>query len=320
MRAYIIRRFLFLIPTLILVTILVFMSVRFIPGNVVEVMAAQMSMQSAGGQPITSDYLRRVLGLDQPIHVQYWKWVTEAARGDLGDSLWTHRPITQELVAKLPVSVELGLWALVTSLIIALPIGIYSAIRQDTLGDYAGRTIAILFISLPGFWLATITVVYPSIWWGWSPPLSYVHFGNDPVGNIIQFAIPGTIMGASFAGGTMRLVRTMMLEVLRQDYIRTAWAKGLSERVVIMRHALKNTMLPIVTVIGMSLPMLVAGAVIFEQIFSLPGVGMYLLDAVGKRDYPIICGINLVVATAVLLCNVGVDLVYGYLDPRVQYQ
>jgi peptide/nickel transport system permease protein len=279
-----------------------------------------MSMQSAQGQPIDKEYLRRALGLDEPVHVQYWKWVGKAARGDLGTSLWSNRSITEEIVNKAPVSIELGIWALVTGLIIALPIGIYSAIRQDTWGDYAGRTFAILCISLPGFWLATIAVVYPAIWWNWSPALRYIPFTKDPVANIVQFAVPGIIMGASFSGGTMRLMRTMMLEVLRQDYIRTAWAKGLNERVVILRHAMKNAMLPVVTVVGMSLPMLIAGDVIFEQIFSLPGVGRYLLDAVGRRDYPIICGINLVIATLVLVSNLAVDLAYGWLDPRVQHQ
>jgi peptide/nickel transport system permease protein len=305
---------------MVVVSILVFFSVRFIPGDVVEIMAAQMSQQSAQGQPIDKEYLRHAMGLDKPAHVQYWTWVSHAARGDLGNSLWGNRSITEELVNKAPVSIELGIWALVTGLIVALPIGIYSAMRQDTVGDYAGRTFAILCISLPGFWLATIAVVYPSIWWDWSPALKYIPFSQDPIGNIVQFSIPGFLMGASFSGGTMRLMRTMMLEVLRQDYIRTAWSKGLTERVVIMRHALKNALLPVVTVIGLSLPMLIAGAVIFEQIFSLPGIGRYLLDAVGRRDYPVIQGINLVIATAVLVCNVAVDLAYGWLDPRVQYQ
>ena len=320
MRTYMIRRLLLLPPTLVVVSMLVFLTVRFIPGDVVEIMAAQMSMQSAQGQPIDKEYLRRALGLDEPVHVQYWKWVGKAVRGDLGTSLWSNRSITEEIVNKAPVSIELGIWALVTGLIIALPIGIYSAIRQDTWGDYAGRTFAILCISLPGFWLATVAVVYPAIWWDWSPAIRYIPFTKDPVANMVQFAVPGIIMGASFSGGTMRLMRTMMLEVLRQDYIRTAWAKGLNERVVIMRHAMKNAMLPVVTVVGMSLPMLIAGDVIFEQIFSLPGVGRYLLDAVGRRDYPIICGINLVIATLVLVSNLAVDLAYGWLDPRVQHQ
>ena len=200
MRDYMIRRLLMFIPTLVLVSILVFFSVRFIPGDVVEIMAAQMSQQSAQGQPIDKEYLRHAMGLDKPVHVQYWIWVSNAARGDLGNSLWGNRSITEELVNKAPVSIELGIWALVTGLIVALPIGIYSAIRQDTIGDYASRTFAILCISLPGFWLATIAVVYPSIWWGWSPALRYIPFNQDPIGNIVQFSIPGFLMGASFSG------------------------------------------------------------------------------------------------------------------------
>ncbi len=320
MRAYVIRRLLLIIPTLLLVSILVFLTVRFIPGSVIDLMVSEMSMEASLGQQISEEYIRHSLGLDEPIQVQFWKWLTKVVRGDLGNSLWSGRSITQEMFAKLPVSIELGLWALITGLVIALPIGIYSAIRQDTWGDYAGRTFAILCISLPGFWIATMVIVYPSIWWGWSPSMEYIPFGRDPIGNIVQFSIPGIIMGMSFAGGTMRMTRTMMLEVLRQDYIRTAWSKGLNERVIIVRHALKNAMIPVITIVGMSLPMLIAGAVVTEQIFALPGIGRYLVDAINRRDYPIISGINLVIATAVLFCNLGVDLVYGWFDPRVQYQ
>jgi len=322
MTGYLVRRLLLIIPTLLLVSIIVFLTVRFIPGSVIDLMVAEIN--NGGGQimdPAEAEaYIRHELGLDVPVHVQYWRWLTKVVRGDLGDSLWSGRSITEEMLAKLPVSFELGVWAILTGLVIALPIGVYSAIRQDTWGDYAGRTFAILSISLPGFWIATMVIVYPSIWWNWSPAMEYLPFTRDPIGNIIQFGIPGIIMGMTFSGGTMRMTRTMMLEVLRQDYIRTAWSKGLSERVIIMRHALKNAMIPVVTIIGMSLPMLVAGAVVIEQIFSLPGIGRYLVDAINRRDYPIISGINLVVATAVLICNLGVDLAYGWLDPRVSYR
>ncbi len=320
MGAYLTRRLLLMVPTLLLVSVIVFLTVRFIPGSVIDIMAAEMTTDSGMNTEETAKYIREQLGLNKPIYVQYWKWLTGVVRGDLGDSLWSGRSITDEMLAKLPVSVELGIWALVTGLIIALPIGIYSAIRQDTWGDYAGRTAAILAISLPGFWIATMVVVYPSIWWNWSPSMEYIPFTRDPIGNVVQFAIPGIIMGLSFSGGTMRMMRTMMLEVLRQDYIRTAWSKGLAERVVIIRHALKNALIPVVTIVGMSLPMLVAGAVVTEQIFALPGVGRYLVDAINRRDYPIISGVNLIVATAVLICNLGVDLAYGWLDPRVQYR
>jgi len=203
---------------------------------------------------------------------------------------------------------------------VALPIGIWSAIRQDTWGDYAGRTFAILAISLPGFWLATMVIVYPSIWWGWSPSMEYIPFTKDPMGNFIQFIIPAVILGLVFSGGTMRMIRTMMLEVLRQDYIRTAWSKGLNERTVIMRHALKNALIPVVTIVGAQLPILVGGAVVEEQIFALPGVGRYLIDAINRRDYPIISGVNLIIATVILFSNLLIDLIYAWLDPRIQYQ
>ncbi len=319
MRAYVIRRILLIIPTLLLVSIIVFLTVRFIPGSVIDLMVSEMSMEASLGQQISEEYIRHSLGLDKPIQVQYWEWFTKVVRGDLGNSLWSGRSITQEMAAKIPVSFELGVWALITGLIIAIPIGIYSAIRQDTWGDYVGRTVAILFISLPGFWLMTMVIVYPSIWWGWSPSMEYIPITKDPIGNIVQFGIPGILMGFSFSGGLMRLMRTMMLEVLRQDYIRTAWSKGLNERVIILRHAMKNALIPVVTVVGMSLPMLIAGAVVTEQIFALPGIGRYLVDAINRRDYPIISGINLVVATVVLICNLGVDVTYGWLDPRVSY-
>jgi peptide/nickel transport system permease protein len=330
MRAYVIRRLLLIIPTLFLVTILVFMTVRFIPGSVIDLMVAEMSMEASLGQQISEDYIKHSLGLDQPIHVQYLRWlgvmpqengtVKGVVEGDLGNSLWSGRSITSEMGAKIPVSFELGLIALITGLVIALPIGIYSAIRQDTWGDYAGRTFAILAISLPGFWIATMVIVYPSIWWGWSPSMEYIPFFKDPIGNLIQFVIPGVIMGMTMSGATMRMTRTMMLEVLRQDYIRTAWSKGLAERTVIFRHALKNAMIPVITMVGMQLPILIGGAVITEQIFALPGIGRYLVDAINRRDYPIISGINLVIATVVLFVNLGIDLTYAWLDPRVQYR
>lgn len=330
MRAYVIRRLLLIVPTLVLVTILVFMTVRFIPGSVIDLMVAEMSMEASLGQQISESYIKQSLGLDQPIHVQYFRWlgvmpqkdgqVKGVLEGDLGNSLWSGRSITSEMGAKIPVSFELGLIALITSLIVALPIGIYSAIRQDTWGDYAGRTFAILAISLPGFWIATMVIVYPSIWWGWSPSMEYIPFFKDPVGNLVQFIIPGVIMGMTMSGATMRMTRTMMLEVLRQDYIRTAWSKGLAERTVILRHAMKNAMIPVITMVGMQLPILIGGAVITEQIFALPGIGRYLVDAINRRDYPIISGINLVIATMVLFVNLAIDLTYAWLDPRVQYR
>ena len=219
----------------------------------------------------------------------------------------------------MPVTIELGVLAIVIGLLIALPVGIYSAIRQDTAADYAGRSIAIIGLATPNFWLAIMVMIYPAIWWGWSPPLELIPFTEDPLGNLGVFLIPSLILGTASAAATMRMTRTMMLEVLRQDYIRTAWSKGLSERVVVMRHAVKNALIPVVTLIGLQLPILVGGSVIMENIFNLPGLGRLLLESLIARDYPVVSGINLVFATMVVGVNLMIDLIYPFLDPRVRY-
>jgi peptide/nickel transport system permease protein len=318
MRAYVIRRLLLIIPTLFLVTIIVFLSVRFVPGNVIDMMVGEM--QIPGSQEEAAAQLRQRLGLDKPIYEQYAIWVSGAIHGDLGRSLWTDRPIAKEILNKLPISLELGILAILIASIISLPIGIYSAIRQDTGGDYVGRSIAIIFISVPSFWIATLIFVYPAVWWRWSPLMEYVPITQNVVKNLYQFIIPSVILGMVMSGTSMRMTRTMMLEVLRQDYIRTAWSKGLNERAVVIRHALKNALIPVVTILGLQVPVLIGGSVIIEQIFVFPGIGRYLVEAIGRRDYPVISGINLVMATFVLVVNLVVDLAYAYLDPRVQYR
>ena len=209
--------------------------------------------------------------------------------------------------------------AIVIGLLIALPVGVYSAIRQDTAADYLGRSIAIIGLATPNFWLALLVMIYPALWWGWAPSMRMIPFTVDPVRNLGMFIIPAAIVGTAMAASTMRMTRTMMLEVLRQDYIRTAWSKGLKERVVIIRHALKNALIPVITLVGLQLPILVGGAVIVETIFSLPGLGRLFVDALNSRDYPVIQGINLFFATAVVGINLMIDLAYAFLDPRVRY-
>ena len=228
--------------------------------------------------------------------------------------------VNELLALKWPVTLELGIMALIIGQLIALPIGIYSALRQDTTGDYIARTFAILCISVPGFWIATVVIVMPSIWWNYMPPIMLIHFTEDPIGNLGMFIVPGIVLGMGMSGGTMRMTRTMMLEVLRQDYIRTAWAKGLRERVVIVRHALKNALIPVVTIIGFQLPLLVGGTVLIEQIFVLPGMGRLLVDGLLKRDEPLIGGVMLIFAIVLMLINLMVDITYGYIDPRVHYK
>ena len=318
MNAYLTRRLLLILPTLFILSILVFLSVRFIPGDVIDIMASRMG--SAGGE-VDREALERKLGLDAPAHVQYGRWIGGILlRGTLGESLMGGWRIEERLFDRLPVTLELGVLAILIGLVIALPVGIYSAIRQDTAADYAGRSIAIIGLATPNFWLALMVMIYPAIWWGWSPPMELIPFSEDPLGNLGMFLIPSLILGTASAAATMRMTRTMMLEVLRQDYIRTAWSKGLKERVVIIRHTIKNALIPVVSLIGLQLPLLVGGAVIMENIFNLPGIGRLLLKALEVRDYPVVSGVNLFFATGVVLFNLLIDLIYPYLDPRVRYE
>ena len=210
--------------------------------------------------------------------------------------------------------------SIVIGLLIGLPVGIYSAMRRNTAADYVGRSVAIIGLATPNFWLATLILTFPAIWWAWSPPLWLIPFRADPLGSMAVFIVPSLILGTYLAASTMRMTRTMMLEVLRQDYVRTAWSKGLQERVVIVRHAIKNTMIPVVTLIGLQMPILIGGSVIMESIFGLPGLGRLMLDALNDRDYPVISGVNLTFAAAVMGINLMVDLIYAVLDPRVGYR
>ena len=309
-----------IIPTLFILSVLVFLSVRFIPGDTIDAMVSRMGSIGVGLGNIDREALEHMLGLDVPVHVQYGRWIGEIfLHGSLGESLIGGWSVEERIVERLPVTIELGFLAIVIGLVIALPVGIYSAIRQDTAADYVGRTAAIIGMSTPNFWLALMVMIYPALWWNWSPPMQYIPFSEDPLGNLGMLIIPSLILGTAGAAGTMRLTRTMMLEVLRQDYIRTAWAKGLKERVVITRHALKNAFIPVVTVIGMELPMLVGGAVIIENIFNLPGLGRLFVSALAERNYPVVSGVNLVIGIAVMGANLVTDLIYPYLDPRVRY-
>ena len=330
-RAYIIRRLLLIIPTLFILSILVFLSVRFIPGDTID---AMMSNQEFLAREVDRETLERMLGLDVPVYVQYGRWIgvlptpdwitgephfNGLLQGTLGDSLLGSWTVEDKIIGRLPVTIELGVMAIVIGLLIALPVGIYSAIRQDTVADYAGRSIAIIGLAAPNFWLGIMVMIFPAIWWGWSPSMQLIPFTEDPLGNLGMFLIPSMIMGTAMAAAAMRMTRTMMLEVLRQDYVRTALAKGLKERVVVIRHAVKNALIPVVTLIGLQLPLLVGGAVIMENIFNLPGLGRLLLVALEDRDYPVVSGVNLVFATAVVGINLMIDLIYPYLDPRVRY-
>ena len=318
MKAYILRRLLALIPTLFLSSVIVFVTVRLIPGDIIDMMLSQNDVSAS---KLSRDQLVHALGLDRPMWEQYLRWIGAILiRGDFGRSLWQNEPVSDYLLARLPVTFELGVLSLAVALAVAIPIGMYSAIRQDTSGDYLARSFSILMLSVPSFWVGTMVMVFPSIWWGWSPEVKFVSFATDPLQSLKQMLIPAVILGTALSAVTMRMTRTMMLEVLRQDYIRTAWAKGLSERLVVLRHALRNALIPVVTLIGLQAPLLIGGTVILEQIFVIPGMGLLLLDAVNQRDYPIITGVFLVLGVSITLINLLVDLSYGLLDPKVRYR
>jgi peptide/nickel transport system permease protein len=313
MSRYVLRRLMLLLPTLALVTLLVFSIIRLLPGDIVTLM---MSEQGYAGDKAK---LEHMLGLDQPFYRQYVTYIGKVLRGDLGVSLWTKEPVLDEILRRLPVSLELAVLAMFFGLLIAVPAGIFAAVRQDTWLDYLFRTSAIGGLSVPGFWMATIVIVSASIWWQWVPPMRYTPLARDPVKNLSQLLLPAIILGFALSASVMRMTRSMVLEVLREDYIRTAWAKGLSESVVIARHVLKNAMIPVVTVMGLQLSALLGGTVIMESIFVLPGMGKFLLDAITWRDYPVIQGINLFLATSVIVLNLVIDVVYGFLDPRIRF-
>ena len=320
MQSYIIRRLLLTIPVLFLVSVIVFLAIRLVPGNVVDAMVASQQITGLSGR-LDRAAIEKSLGLDKPMLVQYGHWIERlVVHGDLGTDIWTKNSVLTEINKRWPVTVELALLALIVAQLIALPIGIFSALRQDTWGDYTARSFAILCIAVPNFWIGTLVVVLPAIWWGIAPPIMFTSFTTDTLANLKEYILPAIVLGMGMAGITMRMTRTMMLEVLRQDYVRTAWAKGLRERVVVMRHALKNALIPVITIVGGQLAVMIGGDVIIEQIFNLPGLGRLMLDSISHRNYTVVSGVLMVFALAMVLINLVVDLTYGFFDPRVSYR
>ncbi len=315
MGRYYINRILLIFPTIFIVSIMVFSISRLIPGSIVELMANEQ------GYGFDAAEVRETLGLDQPIYTQYYEYVKAIILyQDFGQSLWSGASISQEIVERLPVSAQLGLMALCFTLLMGVPIGVISALNQDTALDYILRSWAIGAMSIPGFWIGILVLTFGAIWFMWVPPMQYMPFLESPWASITQMVTPAFLLSIGMSAGIMRMTRTMMLEVMREDYIRTAKAKGLGYWTVVFRHALKNAMIPVVTIIGMQVTLLVAGTVIMEQIFSLPGMGRYLLGAITQRDYPVIQGINLVICSMIITMNLVVDLTYGFLDPRIRYR
>jgi peptide/nickel transport system permease protein len=315
MQQYVLRRVALAVPTLVLVSVIVFSIMRLMPGDVV------IRMVEGHAYAPTVEALRRELGLDRPAHVQYLEWVGGILRrGDFGDSYWTRQPIWDEFVRRFPVTLELAMLTILVSVVIGILIGIVSAVRQDTVSDYVGRVLAILALSVPYFGLAVLVVVLPSIYFKWTPVWTYVPFTADPLENLKIVIVPALVFGMTRAGPIMRIMRSALLEVLRQDYIRTAWSKGLPERAIVLRHALKNALIPVVSLVGLQTPLYIGGSVIMETIFRLPGVGLFFFEALTRLDYPVVQSVNLIVATMVVGLNLVIDLSYAFLDPRIRYR
>ena len=315
MKQYVFRRIALAIPTLILVSVIVFAMMRLMPGDVVT------RMVEGHAYAPTMDALRKDLGLDRPVHVQYLEWIGNIVRhGDFGRSYWTRQPIWDEFARRFPVTLELAAITIVVSVVIGIGVGIVSAVRQDSVADYTGRILSILALSVPYFGLAVVVVVLPSIYFKWTPVWTYVPLTVDPAANLKIMLVPALVFGITRAGPIMRIMRSALLDVLRQDYIRTAWSKGLGERTIVLRHALKNAMIPVISLIGLQMPLYIGGSVIIEAIFRLPGVGLFFFEALSKLDYPVVQSVNLIIAAIVVGLNLVIDLSYAFLDPRIRYR
>ncbi len=325
MRNYIIKRLLLAVPTLIGVSVIVFSMLRVLPGDIVQ--------QVAGENQVTPELRAQIekdLGLDKPAWQEYFDWLGGVVTLDFGHSLRLKTPIADDLRTKLPITIEMSALALVVSLLISVPIGVYAAIRQDSIADYVARSAAVAFLAVPSFFLGTLIIVYSSLWFQvatpqaqdyqqlWEQPYENLKFMLFPFGKFIPVG-PSVVLGLSLSGTVMRLTRAQMLEVLRQDYVRTAWAKGLRERRVVLGHAMKNALIPVITVIGLQVPLLVGGSVVVESLYNVPGVGQWFFQSVGFRDYPVVQTIALLTAISVVASNLLVDIAYAYLDPRIRY-
>ncbi|MDQ3694636.1 MAG: ABC transporter permease [Chloroflexota bacterium] len=315
MVSYILKRLVLAVPVLLGITVVVFLLVRLIPGDVIDLMLGT----EGSLRPEVREQLRQTLGLDRPLHVQYFTWLGDILRGDLGRSLRTGQPIVENLAGKLPITLELAFLSVVMSLVIAIPLGIVSALRRNSFLDFVVRMVGTIGLSLPNFWLATMLILIASIYFRWGPALIYVSPLDDLGTNLKQMLLPSLALALGLMAVVMRMTRSSMLEVLSQDYIQTARAKGLRERLVIYRHALRNALMPVLTVVGIQTGQLLGGAVIVEQIYGLPGLGWFLLNGIYQRDYPVVQAGVLIIAGIFVVTNLVVDLLYAVLDPRIQY-
>jgi peptide/nickel transport system permease protein len=312
MTAYLIRRGLSSLATVLILLVCTFSIVRFLPGDVIDVITEGRYTKDSRQQ------LEQLLGLDRPAGEQFVRYSGGVLRGDLGRSMVSNRPILPDIMRRIGATAQLAVMALLMSSVIGMTTGLVAAVYRGTAVDYAIRALVILFLATPGFWIATIVLVYGALWFSWSPPQTYVSLFRSPLQNLQQYMIPAAILGLALSASISRLSRTMMLEELRNDYFRTGLAKGLSRRRAVLRHGLPNALIPILTLLGIQVASLLSGSVILEQIFGIPGLGRFLLDALNRRDYPVIQGIVLVTGFTVIGVNFIIDVLYGVVDPRVR--
>jgi peptide/nickel transport system permease protein len=314
MRRYIVGRLLLMIPTLIGVAILTFVIMRAVPGDIVALRYAGSSVPQE-----VVDQERHILGLDKPMWAQFVDWMTSISRFDLGQSLWTGHSVVEEVQVRMPLSIELAVLATLFAVALAIPLGVVAAVKQDSWIDYVIRIFSIGGLAMPSFWIGIMMVLVTLTLWGWAPPVVFTPLFDDPVANLAGLILPAVAVGYRYSAVSMRMTRSTVLEVLREDYVRTARAKGLRETIVVVRHALRNALLPVVTVVSLEFAFLIGGLVVTEQVFNLNGIGKLLVDAVAHRDYPLIQALVLLLAAVFVLVNFVVDMVYVVLDPRIRY-
>jgi peptide/nickel transport system permease protein len=317
-QTYVAKRLMLIVPTLLGVASLVFVIMRVIPGDVTLLILG--GDQAGRIDPAQIAAMKHQLGLDQPLLVQFGTWLWGVLHFDFGTSLWTGQPVLEELLIRLPLSLELALLASLVSVVIAIPLGMLAAVRQDSWVDYVVRVVSIGGLAIPSFWVGILCILLLVIYFGWGPPLEFTPPWVDPWANFQQMVWPVVTVGYRYAAVTTRMTRSTVLEVLREDYIRTAWAKGLRERVVVIRHALKNAMLPVITLIGTEFAFLIGGLVVTETVFTLNGVGRFVVDAVAHRDYPVVQALVFLIALGFVVVNLLVDLTYAWFDPRIRYR
>jgi peptide/nickel transport system permease protein len=315
MGKYIAKRILLLIPTIILVCLIVFLLLRMLPGDAVDALVSRLS--STGTYTVDRAAVEAKMGLDKPLVTQFFSWLGNAAHGDLGNCFFQNESVVDAIGRQLPASLELGIITLILTNFISIPLGLYCAARQDAISDYTIRILSLIMMSVPMFFLATLVLIYPAVWWNYSPPSQYVSLFVDPLKNLQMFFIPAVLAAIAQSGMQLRTVRTVLLDNLRTDYVRTAWAKGAAEKRVIVRHGFRNAMIPVITLIGGSVSGLIGGSVIMENIFNIPGIGQQVIIAINNRDYLLVQGCILVFSLFTMFVNLFVDIAYKWIDPRV---